>query len=62
MEVQGLAIRRSPGLVNFVIALAYHYCLALPAAFTQPRDYLLAEPRTVIANQAHCQVALSNYS
>ena len=35
-NIQGLAKRLSPGLVNFVTALAYHSCLALPAAFTQP--------------------------
>ena len=34
----------APGLVNFVPALAYHICLALPAEFTQPGDHLLAEP------------------
>ena len=34
--VQGSAKRRSPGLVNFVPALAYHFCLNLPAAFTKP--------------------------
>ena len=33
-----------PSLVNFVPALAYHFCLALPEAFTQPGDPLLAEP------------------
>ena len=27
-------------MVNFIIALAYHLCLALPAAFTQPGDHL----------------------
>ena len=32
----GSAIRWSPGLVNFVTALAYHFCLAMPAAFMQP--------------------------
>ena len=31
------------GLVNFVPAVAYHFCLALPAAFTQPGDHFLAE-------------------
>ena len=36
--------RQSPGFVNFFPALAYHFCLALPAAFTQPGDHLLAEP------------------
>ena len=29
--------------MNFVAAVAYHFCLALPAAFTQPGDHLLAE-------------------
>ena len=40
--------RWSPGLVNFVIALAYHFCLALPAAFMQPGDHLLADPCTLV--------------
>ena len=43
-EIQGSAKRRSPGLVHFVTALAYHCCLAWPAAFTQPGAHLLAEP------------------
>ena len=32
----------SPCLVNFVLDVAYHLCLALPAAFTQPGTHLLA--------------------
>ena len=40
--LQGSAKRRSPGLVNLV-AIAYHFSLALPSAFTQPVDYLSAE-------------------
>ena len=40
--LQGTAKRWSLGLVNFVIALAYHFCLALPVAFTQPGDHLAA--------------------
>ena len=44
LQVQAQAKRWSPGLVHFVAAVAYHYCLALPAAFTQPRARLLAEP------------------
>ena len=32
--VQGSAKRRAPGLVNFIPALAYHFCLALPAIST----------------------------
>ena len=43
-DVQGPAKERSPGLVRFVPALAYHICLALPAAFTHPGDHLLANP------------------
>ena len=43
METQSLAKRRTPGLVNFVPAVAYHICLALPAAFTQPRARFSAE-------------------
>ena len=43
-EIQGSAKRRASGLVNIVAALAYHFWLALPAAFTQPGDHLLAEP------------------
>ena len=42
--VQGSAKRRTPDLVNFVPAVAYHICLALSAAFTQPGNHLLAEP------------------
>ena len=30
------------GFVSFVPAVAYHYCLTLPAAFTQPGDHLSA--------------------
>ena len=37
-------LRWSPCLVNFVPAVAYHICLAMPAAFTQPKNHLLAEP------------------
>ena len=46
-DVQGSAKRWFPDLVNFVIALAYHICLALPAAFRQPGNHLLAEPCTL---------------
>ena len=44
--VQGSAKRRSPGLVTFVTALAYHFCPALPAAFTQPGKRSLEIPCT----------------
>ena len=42
-SIQGSAKRRSPGLVNFVAAVAYHFCLALPVAITQPSARLLAD-------------------
>ena len=44
--IQCSAKRRSPGLVNFVPALAYHFRQALPAAFTQPGGHLLARSST----------------
>ena len=43
LPVQGSAQRRSPGLVNFVAAVAYYFCLVLPAAFTQPGVHLFAD-------------------
>ena len=42
--LQGSAERWFPGLVNFVPAVAYHSCLAVLAAFTQPGARLLAWP------------------
>ena len=50
--VQDSAKGRSPSLMNLVTALAYHFCLALAAAFTQPGYHLLAEP-------CNAQVAVS---
>ena len=43
-HLQGSAQRRAPSLVNFVPVVAYHFCLALPEAFKQPRDHLLTDP------------------
>ena len=40
---------RAPGFVNFVLALAYHFWLNFPAAFTQPGARLLVEPCTYYA-------------
>ena len=42
--ILGLAKRRSLSFVNFVTALAYHFCLALAATFTQPGGHFLAKP------------------
>ena len=39
-DIKGSTKGWSPGLVNVVHALAYHFCLALPAAFTQSGDHL----------------------
>ena len=36
-------------MVNSVAAVAYYFCLALPAAFTQPGAHLIAEPCTYAA-------------
>ena len=33
-------------MVNFATAVAYHFCLNLPAAFTKPGQSLLADPCT----------------
>ena len=41
--VQDLTIRLFPGLVNFVPAAAYHFCLNLPATFSQPGNGLIVE-------------------
>ena len=46
--VQGRTIRLFPGLVNFVPAVAYHFCLNLPAAFLQPGNGLLDKPCMLI--------------
>ena len=43
-RVQRSAKINAPGLVTFVPALALHFCLSLPAAFTQPVASTLADP------------------
>ena len=40
---QGSAKSWTPGLVIFVPAVAYHFCLALPGAFTQPGSSTFAD-------------------
>ena len=39
-----------PGLVNFVIAVAYHSCLNLPRAFSQPGKYSFGDPCNILPN------------
>ena len=43
-RIHDWAKRWAPGLVNFVAAVAYHFCLSLPAAFTQPGAAFKASP------------------
>ena len=45
--VQGFSIREFPGLVNFVPAVAYPFCLNLSAAFSQPGNGLI---------EIHCMI------
>ena len=40
--LESSAKRWAPGLVKFVAAVVYYFCLALPAAFTQPGACLLS--------------------
>ena len=58
--VQGSAKRHAPCLVEFIPAVAYHFCLALPTAFTQPGAHLLAGP-CISASPAGRTVQLLNY-
>ena len=58
-SVQSSAKRWTPGLVNFVPAVAYHFCLALPEAFTQPGTRLLADPCTTPPSSRPRPVPLS---
>ena len=54
--VQGIFIWPFPGLVNFVPAVAYHFCLNLPAAFSQPGNGHTEIPCTVfdLVQQIQC--------
>ena len=42
--LEGSAERPFPGLANSVPAVAYHFCLNLPAAFSQPGNDLIVKP------------------
>ena len=44
LSLQGWAKVSFPGLLNFVPAVAYHFCLNLPAAFSQPGNGNLLHP------------------
>ena len=45
--VLGLEIILVRGLVKLVPAVAYHFCLNLPATFSQPRTSIISGPSTV---------------
>ena len=47
-EIQGTSRWPFPGLVNFVPAVAYHFCLNMPEAFSQPGNGLLEVPCTTL--------------
>ena len=42
--MQGWVKKRAQGWVNFVPAVAYHFCLNWPAPFTRPGNSNLAQP------------------
>ena len=44
VTIQGSTKRLRPGLVKFAPAVAYHFYLAMPGAFTQPGRSLLLGP------------------
>ena len=44
--LQGSPKECFPGLVNFVTAVAYHFCLNLPRAFSQPGKHSFGDPCT----------------
>ena len=43
IALQGSAKRLRPGLVKFILAIAYHFCLSLPVAFMKPGRSLLVD-------------------
>ena len=44
LYIQGSPKECFPGLVNFVTAVAYHFCLNLPRAFSQPGKHSFGDP------------------
>ena len=42
--IQGTSKRLFPGLVNFVLAVAYHFCLNVLAGYSQPGNSLIVKP------------------
>ena len=50
VQIQRSAKVRAPGFVNFITAVAYHFCPSLPAAITQPGASTLADLCTLAAS------------
>ena len=63
ITIQGISMRPSPGLVNFAPAVAYLFCLNLPAEFSQPGNDLIEIPciftRSLLCFSSH--VSLVHY-
>ena len=47
LKIQGIGLRPFPGLVNFVPAVAYIFCLNLLAAFSQPGNDHIVQPCSI---------------
>ena len=60
-SVQRSAEVGAPGLVNFITAVAYHFCPSLPAAFTQPGTSTLADLCSLIRESQHGSCPSDNF-
>ena len=50
-ECTGPGKKWFPGCENFVLSVAYHFCLALPEEFSQPGNHSFAGPCSVASNE-----------
>ena len=57
LPLQGWDKKWSSGSVNFVPAVAYHFCLNLQGKCSQPGDHFLAQPCKSAATEAHLVAA-----
>ena len=56
-KVDKLATVGAPGLVNFITAVAYHFCPGLLAAFTQPGASTLSDLCALMPQHAEVEVS-----
>lgn len=61
-SLQGSAKRLCPGLVKFISAIAYHFCLNLPAAFMKPGRSLLAQLSRVVTGFLDVHVPITKFN